>query len=165
MQDIRQAACYDSETDQMLIPFEDSYVLFNPIFQECVSFVFYRNISETTSYSHRNQIDKNINFWGPSRIDVTVIYQDKNTDEPQAQTSHLALSPEQVKTCSFSSKSKSNLSPALFIICIFAGICIIIIFMIVIFITRKKAKKQSHEEQMSPLDNGTNSTNTIFEKN
>ena len=99
MQDIRQETCYDDETDRIFIPFKDSNLLFNDLFQDCVIKVFYRNISENPSYTE-NQINEQENFWGPSRIDVSVVYQDKNTDVPQAQIEHVKLSPEQVNSCS-----------------------------------------------------------------
>ena len=62
MQIIGQEACYDSETDQIFIPFKDSNLLYNDLFQTCVIKLFYTNISGTLHYN--NQIDKDENFWG-----------------------------------------------------------------------------------------------------
>ena len=144
IQDIREEACYNSETDRIFIPFKDSNRLFNDVFQICVQKLFYRNISETMSYSKDNQINKTENFWGPSRIDVTVAYQDKNTNEPQAQTVHVELNPEQVKPCLESESAQlSKLSDTtLIIIYSSAGfISIIIIILLIIFFRRQKSKE------------------------
>ena len=98
MQIIGQEACYDSEADQIFIPFKDSNLLDNDLFQTCVIKLFYTNISGHLHYN--NQINKDKNFWGPSRIRVTVVHQDMNTDHQQAQTSRVELTPEQSSPCS-----------------------------------------------------------------
>ena len=141
MQDIRQETCYDDETDRIFIPFKDSNLLFNDLFQDCVIKVIYRNISENRSYTE-NQINEQENFWGPSRIDVSVVYQDKNTDEPgRAQIEHVELSPEQVKSCP-EPEQLSLTSTTLIIIITLAGLIFIIIISLIVFsIRRKKAKK------------------------
>ena len=146
MQDIRDEACYNSDTDEIFIPFKDSNRLFNDVFQDCVQKLFYRNISEVKSYTNGNKINKTENFWGPARIDVTVVYQDKNNDEPQSQTEHIILNPEQVKPCSDSDQldhlSKLSTDTTLIIIYSSAGfISIIIIISLIIFFRRKKPKK------------------------
>ncbi len=142
MQDIRQEACYDSELDMIFIPFKDSNVLFSDLFQTCVTRLSYRNLSETMSYI--NKIDKKENFLGPSRIEITVAYQDKNKDEPEAQASRVVLSPEQVNLCSETEQLPLNSnSNTLIITSASAGffIIIIIVSLVIFFIRRKKAKK------------------------
>ena len=140
MQDIRQETCYDDETDRIFIPFKDSNLLFNDLFQDCVIKVFYRNISENRSYTE-NQINEQENFWGPSRIDVSVVYQDKNTDEPgRAQIEHVELGPEQVHSCS-KSDQMSLKSIHLMVTLVVLLIIVIIISLIAFFIRRKNTKK------------------------
>ena len=129
MQDIRQEACYDSEKDEIFIPFKDSNRLFNDIFQDCVKMLFYNNVSQTHSYQKDNQIDKKENFWGPSRIRVTAVYQDKGTDKPLNQTEHITLNPDQVKSCS----ELTLRSTGLLITYILTGIIILIIIISLIF--------------------------------
>ena len=155
MQDIRQEACYDSETERIFIPFRDSNLLFNAVFQDCVKMLFYRNISETRLYKNGNQINKTENFWGPSGtgIDVSVAYQDKNTDKPQAQTDHVVLNPEQVKSCPKLNPMALTLpSTTLIIIIALAGFIfiVIIVSLIVIFIRRKKTKKSKTGVDTNP---------------
>ena len=145
LQDIRQEACHDSETDRIFIPFKDSNFLFNAIFQDCVKKLFYRNSSETLQYLENNEIDKEENFWGPSRIKVKVVYQDKNpeAEDTQLQTESVDLSPEQVKSCS-EPDQLSLTSTALIIAITSAGLIffiIIIVSLIVIFTRRKKSRK------------------------
>ena len=146
MQDIRQEACYNSETEKIFIPFKDSNLLYNDLFQECVKKMFYRNFSDARLYKDKNQIDKKENFWGPPRMDVSVAYQDKNADaeKTQLQTDHLNLSPEQVKSCSESDKLPSTMNTmnrtALIISCTL-GALFIIISLIIFFIRQRKSKK------------------------
>ena len=142
LQDIRQETCYDDETDRIFIPFKDSNLLFNDLFQDCVQLVLYRNISENRSYTENQIINEKENFFGPSRIVVSVVYQDKNTDRrsPQPQIEHLELSPEQVHFCS-KSDQMSLKSIHLIVSLVVLFIIVIIVSLIVFFIRRKNAKK------------------------
>ena len=129
----------------IFIPFKDSNLLYNDLFQECVKRMYYINISDTRLFGANNRIDKKENFWGPSRIDITVVYQDKNTEKAQAQTVHLILNPEQVKPCSESDQlsqvSSTGTSLIIYSLASVGFIIIIIIILLIIFLRRKKAKK------------------------
>ena len=104
----------------------------------------YRNFSETRSCLQENQIDKKENFWGSSRTDVTVFYQNKDPekDHSEIQSNQVTLNPEQVKSCS-KLDQLSLVSTTLIIIIASAGIIfiIIIVSIIICFIRRKKAEK------------------------
>merc|ERR1712032_1489937 len=52
--DIRQEACYNSEADEIVIPFKDSNHLSSDLFQDCVVRMWYRNGSKTRSYLKKN---------------------------------------------------------------------------------------------------------------
>ena len=140
---MRQESCYDTETDEILIPFKDSNLLYNDLFQSCVLKVFYRNISDSRHYLAAN-IDKTENFLGPSRIDVVIVYEDKNPEAEDfhvIRSDHVELSPEQVKSCSKSEKKSLTSTPLTVTLVVMFIIIIIIVSLTVFFIRRKKAKE------------------------